>query len=108
MAAIDQLLQVFARSIVAKANALCSLRGELRPNQVARLRRSITDDIRTCGALIFPDVISPEVSKAALQEAERIGVNLYTSNWRNQTAFDSGRRTFQWEHVNPISSIQEM
>jgi hypothetical protein len=106
MAAIDQLLQLFARSIFPKANALSS--PELPPRQCRRLRRSISEDIRNCGGLMFPDVISPEVSKAAQQEAERIRIDICTKNWHDQTAFDSGRKTFQWEHVNPGSSIQAM
>src|SRR6266446_4643849 len=100
MAAIDQLRELFARSIFAKINALRCL--ELTRNQRNRLRRSISEDIRNCGGLMFPDVISPEVSRAAQREAERIGINICTMNWHNQTAFDSGRQIFQWEHVNPV------
>jgi hypothetical protein len=106
MAVIDQLLQLFARAIISKVNALTCL--ELSPNQRRRLRASITAEIRTCGGLIFPDVRSPEVSKAAQEEAERIGVRICTMNWHDQTAFDSGRKTFHLEHVNPVSCIQEM
>ena len=106
MAAIEELLQLFAQSIFAKAKALKRL--ELSPNQRKRLGRSITDDIRTCGGVIFPDVIPPAVSKAAHQEAERIGLNICAKAWHDQTAFDKGRKTFHWEHVNPVSSIQKM
>jgi hypothetical protein len=49
MAAIDQLLQLFARSIFAKARALYRL--ELTHRQRTRLRKSIAEDIRTCGGL---------------------------------------------------------
>lgn len=67
----------------------------------------ITDDIRHCGGLVFPDVVVPEVSKAAQQEAERIGVRLREHTWHSQTAFDPGRKVFHLEHVIPISSIQK-
>src|SRR6266851_2736714 len=105
-AATDQLLQLFARSIFAKANALRGL--ELSKRQRNRLRRSITDDIRTCGGLIFPEFVSPEVSKAAQQEADRKGIRIWEKSWHNQTGFDKGRKMFHWEHVNAVSSIQEM
>jgi len=102
---IDQLLQLFARAILAKVNALASR--ELKPNQRKRLRKSIADDIRTCGGLIFPDVVKPAVSKAAQLEADRIGVSLCEKTWHNQAAFDPGRKVFHLEHMYPISAIQE-
>jgi hypothetical protein len=107
MAPIDQLLQLFARSIFAKARALACL--NLSKRQRARLRRSITDDIRTCGGLLFPDVISPEVSRAAQQEAERLNppVSLHDQGWYDQSRFDRGRKIFRWEHVYPVREIQK-
>jgi hypothetical protein len=86
METLDQLLELFARSILAKVNMLKDLK--LGPNQEARLRKSIIEDIRTCGGLIFPDVKSPEVSKAAQQEADRISVKICEKNWYDQVAFD--------------------
>src|SRR5262249_38012358 len=68
---------------------------------------SITAEIRTCGGLLYPEVLAPEVSEAALQEAERLGVNIWAQTWHSQSSFDAGRRVFHWEHVAPISSIQE-
>lgn len=105
MAVVDQLLQLFARSIFAKVSALRSL--ELTRNQHKRLRSSITAEIRACGGLLYPEVLAPEVSEAALREAERIGVDICTHTWHSQSSFDAGRKVFHWEHVDPISCIQE-
>jgi hypothetical protein len=105
VAVFDQLLQLLARSIFEKAHALNSL--ELTSNQRKRLRASITFEIRTAGLLLYPEVLTPEVSEAARREAERIGVDLYTHTWRSQSSFDRGRKVFHWEHVDPISCIQK-
>jgi hypothetical protein len=106
MAVVDQLLLLFARSIFAKACALRSL--ELTGNQRKRLRSSITAEIRTCGGLLYPEVRAPEVSEAALQEAERMGVkDICAKTWTTQPSFDAGRKVFHWEHADPIACIQE-
>lgn len=102
---IDELLQLFARSIFSKADALTGL--ERTKNQRKRIRASITADIRTCGLLIYPDVRSPEVSEAAQLEADQIGKQIRTRTWYNQNGIDPGRKTFHWEHVDPISCIQK-
>jgi hypothetical protein len=52
-------------------------------------------------------VLAPEVGEAALQEADRIQVQIFAQTWHSQSSFDIGRRVFHWEHVNPISCIQE-
>ena len=101
MPAIDHLLELFARSIFAKVRAMGA--AELTRRQRNRLLLSIDHDIRTCGGLIFPDAQMPEVSRAAQQEAERMGVDLCTKSWHNQMKFDCGRKTFHWEHVIPVS-----
>jgi hypothetical protein len=103
MTATKEVLGVFARSILAKVQAL---KLELTKTQRMRLRRSITEDIRTCGGLIYPDMKSPEVSKAAAREAKRRKVDLCKMNWHKQPAFDPGRKMFQWEHVCTVRSIQ--
>lgn len=105
MAIVDQLLQLFARAIFAKANALKAW--ELTRNQRKRLRSSITAEIRACGGLVYPEVLAPEVSEAALQEAERRGVNIGAQTWHTQSSFDKGRKVFHWEHVDPIACIQK-
>jgi hypothetical protein len=102
---IDRLLQIFARSILAKVDAL---RGrELKPNQRKRLRKSIIEDIRTCGGLIYPDEVLLAVSKAAQQEADRLGVNISGKTWHDQPTFDPGRKKFHLEHVYAVSAIQK-
>jgi hypothetical protein len=105
VAIVDELLQLFARSIFAKATALKSL--DLTRNQRKRLRSSITAEIRACGGLLYPEVLTPEVSEAALREAELIPVDLLAQTWYSQSRFDRGRRVFHWEHMDPISCIQE-
>lgn len=105
MTVVDHLLRVFAQSIFAKAKALKAL--ELTPNQRKRLRSSLTAEIRTCGGLLYPEILSPEVSEAALQEAERLGVNIRAHTWHSQLFFDKGRKVFHWEHVDPIGCIQQ-
>lgn len=105
MAVVDQLLMLFARSLFAKVGALMAL--DLTKNQRKRLRASITAEIRACGGLLYPEVLAPEVSEAALKEAQRIGVQICAKSWHSQSSFDAGRKVFHWEHVDPISSIQE-
>ena len=105
MAVVDQLLQMFAGSIHAKVRALKSL--DLTRNQRKRLQASITAEIRAGGGLLYPEVLAPEVSEAALQEAERRGVNICAQTWHSQLSFDAGREVFHWEHVDPISCIQK-
>ncbi|OAI40709.1 hypothetical protein AYO40_04445 [Planctomycetaceae bacterium SCGC AG-212-D15] len=36
-----------------------------------------------------------------------MGVDLQTMTWHTQPKYDPGRAIFQWEHVNPVSSILE-
>lgn len=105
MVVVDQLLKLFAQSIFAKARALKSL--ELTRNQRKRLRASITAEVRACGGLLYPEVRAPEVSEAALQEAQRLGVRIGEQTWHSQSSFDKGRKVFHWEHVDPISCIQK-
>jgi hypothetical protein len=105
VAVVDELLQLFARSIFAKAAALRSL--DPKPNHRRRLRSTITAEIRACGGLLYPEVLKPEVSEAAFREAELIPVDLRAQTWHSQSRFDRGRRVFHREHVDPISCIQE-
>jgi hypothetical protein len=81
---------------------------ELSPNQRKRLRASITAEIRSCGGLLYPKVLTPEISKAARREAKRLGVDLCNHTWQTQSSFDKGRKVFHWEHADPISCIQEV
>jgi hypothetical protein len=52
--------------------------------------------------------VVPEVSEAALVEARRSGVNLFEKSWHDQSAFDGGRKTFHFEHVQPVSVIRKL
>jgi hypothetical protein len=103
MAVVDQLLRIFAGSILAKARALKTL--ELNRKQRTGLRETITAEIRACGRLLYPEVA--EASEAAIREAAGRGVNLWVHTWRTQRKFDPDRAVFHWEHVNPIACIQK-
>jgi hypothetical protein len=105
VAVVDDLLQILARSIFSKITALQSLK--LTRNQRKRLQDTIAEDIRACGGLLYPEVRRPEVSEAALREAELISVDLRAETWHSQSRFDKGRSVFQWEHVDTISGIQK-
>ena len=101
MAIIDELLMTFARSISCKVAALNNF--DLTSNQSARIRESISDDIKKC-----TNFITPEVSRAAHEEAVRLGVDLLSKNWHDQARFDPKRKTFHFEHVLPVSVIRDL
>jgi hypothetical protein len=90
----------FAESMFAKARAL--RRESLPPAMRARLRESISDDIKKVGTFC-----APEASEAALAVARALHVDLFTSNWHDQVRFDPGRTRFHLEHVEPVSAIRE-
>ena len=89
----------FARAICAKIETL-----DLGLNllQIQRLRESIGDDIRK-----YSDCHTPEASKAALETAAPLGIDLYTMHWHNQKKFDPGRSIFVFEHVVPVGVIRD-
>ncbi|KYG04272.1 hypothetical protein BE21_47720 [Sorangium cellulosum] len=99
MASIDDLLKPFACALYAKASTLNSV--GLSSSQRARLLESMSDDIKKC-----TNFIEPEVSEAALAEAEHLQVDLRTRNWHDQPSFDAGREIFHFEHVVPVSAIR--
>jgi hypothetical protein len=101
---IGELLRPFATSIFAKASALRHFEDakSLSSSQLARLRESISDDIRKC-----TNFAVPRVSKAALREAKRLSINLTQMNWHDQKKFDPGRRTFHREHMVPVKTIRD-
>ena len=92
-------VQPFATSISAKVSALDL---GLDENQRRRLRESISDDIRKC-----TDCLIPDVSRAALEKATAVGIDLYAMGWHDQHRFDVGRTTFLFEHVVPVGVIRE-
>jgi hypothetical protein len=97
----EQLLLTFAGSISCKVSALNDL--SLTPPQRARLLESVSDDIKKC-----TNFIKPEVSRAAREEAARLGVDLFSKNWHDQHRFDPGRKTFHFEHVLPVNALREL
>jgi len=99
MAKIDNLLRAFAWAIYAKAGALKKL--DLTKTQRSRVLESISDDIKKC-----TNFTVPSVSRAALREATRLGVNLRAKSWHDQPQFDRGRKKFHLEHLVPVSTIR--
>lgn len=97
-----ELLRPFALSIHAKVAAIRAL--ELTADQRARVRESISDDIKKC-----TNFVSPRVSVAAMKAAARRKkkIDLWSRNWHNQGTFDRGRRVFHLEHFVPVSAIRE-
>jgi hypothetical protein len=102
MPTLTQLLRPFAASIAAKLQALAELEPKLSPSQRARLRESISDDIKKCS-----NFVALQVSQAALERARRLGVDLYAMTWHEQTRFDWQRRVFHLEHMVPVNLIRE-
>lgn len=101
MATTDELLMTFAQSIACKVSALTVL--NLSSRERARLLEAVSDDIKKC-----TNFIMPEVSHAALKEARRRGVNLFSKNWHDQPGFDPGRNTFHFEHVLPVKALRDL
>jgi hypothetical protein len=96
-----QLLKPFAQAIRAKAIALRTL--ELTPQQRARLKESIGDDIRKA-----TDLLTPAVSKAAHGRASRLGIDLCTQGWHGQPKFDAGRKVFHFEHCVTVAELRRL
>lgn len=94
----------FARSIMAKA---ALLHMTMNQRQAARIRESLSDDIKKFCDVITPDVRSPEVSRRALLAATAAGIDLCRQAWHTQPSFDDGRRIFHLEHVVPVRAIRE-
>ncbi|MGQ0679994.1 MAG: hypothetical protein ACT4OM_10150 [Actinomycetota bacterium] len=97
---VDRLLMAFAQSIHAKLRALRTL--DLTPKQKARLLEAISDDIKKC-----TNFLVPEASRAALDRASSLGVQLSGQTWHDQHKFDPGRTIFHFEHMVPVSAIRE-
>jgi hypothetical protein len=69
--------------------------------QRARLLEAISDDLKKCSTFL-----RPKVSRAALDAATRLGVDLRSMNWRDQPRFDPQRTTFHIEHMVQASAIR--
>jgi len=94
------VLAAFAKSIFAKAEVLS--RSTLPATYRARVREAVSDDLKKVSNLAIP-----EVSRAALLEARRLGINLFEKTWHDQPSFDEGREVFHLEHVRPVSALRE-
>lgn len=96
-----ELLDAFAESIWAKARVAREVGLEIRERR--RLLESISEDIKK-----YTDLLPPQVSVAALSEAERRGVDLRQMAWHDQPRFDPGRQVFAWEHALPVGRIRDL
>ncbi|WP_089107443.1 hypothetical protein [Streptomyces hyaluromycini] len=93
----------FAQGLLDKTRALDEL--EFNRHQRARLRESISDDVRKLCDMLVPDARHPQVSVAAAEKATAIGVDLRQETWHSQTRFDPKRAVFHFEHMTPVSQI---
>ncbi|MCX4458654.1 hypothetical protein OOK58_42865 [Streptomyces sp. NBC_01728] len=93
----------FAQGLLDKTRALNEL--EFNKHQRARLRESISVDVRKLCDMLIPDARHPQVSVAAAEQAAAIGVDLRQETWHSQTRFDPKRAVFHYEHMNPVSQI---
>lgn len=99
------LAQPFAESILAKATLLSM--SLVNRRQRSAIRSAISEDLKKCCDVIFPDVRQPHVSRRAAAEAERLGLELRTKAWAQQPGFDRGRQVFHHEHVVPVVALRE-
>lgn len=90
----------FSHAIHAKAQVL--RRPDLSVTARSRLREAISDDLKKVS-----NFLTPEISEAAMEEAEELGVDLYTKTWHDQPSFDAGREIFHLEHVRPVSFLRD-
>lgn len=94
----------FARALLAK---LPLLRAGLSDRQQARVRESLSDDIKKFCDVAVPDLRRPLVSQGATEQAEKLGVDLCAQAWHDQPRFDPGRGVFHLEHVVPVRAVRE-
>jgi hypothetical protein len=94
--------RAYGRSAYVKARLL---RGaDLSSAQRAAVRRAINKDVRHFGDLVIPDLLRPLTSRAAVDAARDLGVDLCRQTWASQLSFDTGRASgkFHLEHVVPV------
>lgn len=90
----------FSESIFAKVKLL--KRPTLPAKYRARIRESISDDLKKVSNLV-----TPEASRAALDAAVPLDVDLFRMTWHDQHQFDEGRKEFLLEHVRPVSALRD-
>jgi hypothetical protein len=93
----------FGRSAYEK---VLILRSDLSRIQTAAVRRAINKDIRHFGDLVMPDLLRPLTSRAAVEQARILGVDLCRQTWSSQPSFDNGRAAgmFHLEHMVTVDS----
>lgn len=71
------------------------------PNAAKVIKPALTELLRK-----FCDTLTVDfVSEKAEIEANKIGINLFEKQWKNQPSFDKGRKVFHMEHKYPISDM---
>lgn len=78
---------------------------DFNKQQRARLKESISIDVRKLCDMLIPDARHPQVSVAAAEKAAAIHVDLRQETWHSQTKFDPKRLVFHYEHMNPVGQI---
>jgi len=78
---------------------------DFNKQQRARLKESISVDVRKLCDMLIPDARHPQVSVAAAEKAAAIGVDLRHETWHSQSRFDPKRLVFHYEHMNPVGQI---
>lgn len=101
----DNVVRPFAGSMFLKANLLRG--GTLTDRQRPRVHDAITKDLQILGDVLCPDVRPFEISRAAWERAQSLGVDLRTQTWHRQWGFDPKRATFLIEHVTPNRVMRE-
>jgi hypothetical protein len=103
---LAEIARPFARGFIAKRPLADDPR--LSKTQKARVKESLSDDLKKLCDVLIPTLRVPEVSVAAQRRADELGVDLCQQTWHGQKAFDPlGRGTFHLEHVVPIVALRE-
>src|SRR5262245_51940486 len=99
----DGVIRDLAKAIYAKVIGVN--RGNLYPRHRTILLRSISADIRG-----YTDCLvctPPHVSAAAQKAAEKLGINLWSTQWHDQPKFDKRRSVFHFEHMVPVEAVRK-
>jgi len=95
----DLLADAFATSILAKVTAVRSVTDRTARR---RLLEAIDGDIRKYAGCCGPAA----VSEAALAEAKRRGIDLWSLDWHRQPRVDPGRKVFHHEHQVTVATVR--
>lgn len=86
---------------IAKSMNVCKAQGDKK--QYSVLKRSLSTLIRQwCDhrPVLF-------ISEGAKIESDKINVNLFEMQWKDQPKFDKGRKVFHLEHKYPVGDMIE-